>query len=270
MIPAGKLRRMSRLIRPETGRILLAPFDDSLLAGPEKGLRDLEDTVRTVVSGGVDSLLGFSSIFQFNEWLPPRVGLVLNLTASTTRNDHTRKTLISSVERAVSMGADCVAVHVNISSRYETEMLKAMGTVAEQCERLGMPLMGIMYPRKEADNQDDNYSNLREENVDAYAELVRHAVRVGVEFGADIIKTQYTGDRESFSTVVQSAARVPIVIAGGPIEPYDLALRKAKSAVLAGAAGISFGRNIYQRKNMEEMAAFVEDLVKVVHTDKEA
>ena len=45
--------------------------------------------------------------------------------------------------------------------------------------------------------------------------VVAHAARIGAELGADIIKTNYTGDIETFKTVVESCP-VPVVIAGGP------------------------------------------------------
>ena len=39
--------------------------------------------------------------------------------------------------------------------------------------------------------------------------------RIGAELGADIIKTNYTGNIETFKTVIESCP-VPVVIAGGP------------------------------------------------------
>ena len=46
-------------------------------------------------------------------------------------------------------------------------------------------------------------------------EFVKHAARVGSELGVDIVKTNYTGDPDSFKEVVEGAL-VPVVIAGGP------------------------------------------------------
>ena len=52
-------------------------------------------------------------------------------------------------------------------------------------------------------------------------EIVGHVARIGAECGADIVKTLYTGDIDSFSKIVKSTP-VPIVIAGGPKAKTDL------------------------------------------------
>jgi DhnA family fructose-bisphosphate aldolase class Ia len=166
---------------------------------------------------------------------------------------HTRKILTSDVEEAVALGADGVAVHVNITSLYEHEMLALLGRVNKECSRFGMPLFAIMYPRREADGRDDNYEELRRSQPEAYAKLVRHAVRVGVELGADLIKTQYTGSLDTFTTVIASACGVPVFIAGGPLVDSSIALRQAVDAVAAGAAGVSFGRNVFNRSSSTAM-----------------
>ena len=49
--------------------------------------------------------------------------------------------------------------------------------------------------------------------------------RIGAEAGADIVKTVYTGDIDSFKDVVKSCP-VPIVIAGGPKSKTDLDILK--------------------------------------------
>ena len=52
-----------------------------------------------------------------------------------------------------------------------------------------MPLMGIMYPRSEKGNLDNNYEDLKRDEPEEYAALVRHSARVGVDLGgADLIK----------------------------------------------------------------------------------
>ena len=49
-----------------------------------------------------------------------------------------------------------------------------------------------------------------------------HAARIGAELGADIVKTYYTGDPDTFKMVTESCP-VPIVMSGGPKadEPID-------------------------------------------------
>ena len=229
-------------------------LDDILLSGPELGLRRVDQKIEQVKAGNADAVLGFRGLLTRHADILAGKPTLMNLTASTTRTTHTRKVQIASVEQAVQMGVDSVAVHVNISSKYETEMLKILADVSRDCERFGMPLLAIMYARGEkATGEDDNYLELLESDPEKYAEIIRHAVRVGVELGADMIKTSFTGSAESFRTVVESASGTPILMAGGPKIPIPEFLEKAYAATQAGASGVCVGRNLFQRDEGEEV-----------------
>ncbi len=46
------------------------------------------------------------------------------------------------------------------------------------------------------------------------ATAIAHTARIGMEIGADVIKTNYCGDVAQFAEIVQ-AVPVPIIVAGG-------------------------------------------------------
>src|SRR5437879_10357155 len=80
-------------------------------------------------------------------------------------------------------------------------------------------------------------------------EVVSHATRLGYELGADIVKTNYTGDGESFRNVVKSV-KAPVVVAGGPKAGSESeALQLVSDWIKAGAAGVSIGRNVFRHHN---------------------
>ena len=258
----GKAKRLGRLISPNSGKCVIVPLDDSLLSGPALGLEQLEPKIRDIVSQHPDAILGFPGLFRNYAEVLAGTPAIVNLTASTVRSCHTRKTLVGSVEGALRLGADAVAVHVNIGSKYETEMLHALGAVAEQCDVAGMPLMAIMYPRSESAEGDENFLDLRENAPDQYTQLVSHAARIGMEMGADLIKTPYTGCPDSFRSVVDACGGIPIIAAGGPKVEIQKMLEVAAGVVSAGGAGVSFGRNIFSR---EDAGAALRALRRVVH-----
>ena len=97
---------------------------------------------------------------------------IYNLTASTILNLHTKKIVISTVETALRVGVDCVAAHINFSSQYENEMIHTFSNISQECDRLGMPLLAIAYPRCEKDGKDYNYDDMKESDVEQYTELV--------------------------------------------------------------------------------------------------
>jgi DhnA family fructose-bisphosphate aldolase class Ia len=258
----GKERRMRRLFSRESGKILVVPLDDSLLAGPTLGLENITKKLAAIMGDPPDAIIGFKGLFINHSDRLAQIAGILNITASTTRSQHTRKTLLGRVEEAVQLGLDGVAVHVNISSKYEHEMIGILGLAARDCESAGMPLVAHMYARSEGENGDNNYEELKRKDSANYAKLVAHAARVGVEAGANIIKTQYTGDPDSFQFVIDACTPIPVIIAGGP--PVDAAqmLKMAFGAISAGASGISFGRNVFSRGDPRP---FIAALKMIVH-----
>ncbi len=141
------------------------------------------------------------------------------------------------VEDAIRLGADGISVHINIGAKEEPDMLQKLGMISDKCNEWNVPLVAMMYPRGE--NIKDPYD----------VDIVSHVARIGAEAGADIVKTVYTGDKNSFKKVVRTCP-VPVVIAGGPKTNTDEnILEMCDGAMQAGAIGVTFGRNIFQHKN---------------------
>jgi DhnA family fructose-bisphosphate aldolase class Ia len=242
---------------------LIVPIDDSLIAGPVDGLESLEAKVGKILDGRPNGILVFPGTANGPILRNESIPVILNLTTSSRLAIHTKKMLSFSVEYAVRLGADAVAVHVNLTSKYEPEMLQALCTVLLEAEMLGMPVMGIMYPRKEGENRDENYEGLKENDPSAYTKLVSHASRIGMELGVDIIKTYYTGSKESFANVISAAQGVPVLVAGGALVDENQALERAGDVIQAGGSGISYGRNVFSRENTLE---FMDKLKKVIYS----
>ncbi len=258
----GKTRRLSRIINTNTGKTVVVPIDDSLIFGPFGGLSDLSSKVEQIANGQPDAVLAFPGVYRNFSGLLKAVSGIVNLTASTVRSVHTRKILVGNVATSVALDVDGVAVHVNVSSAYEAEMLQNLGRVSAECEVFGMPLLAIMYPRKEVHGEDYNYDDIKESNPDEFANIVSHCVRIGADLGADVIKTRFTGTSKSFERVVTACFPIPVVIAGGPLlDPKDM-LENAYAAIQAGAAGVSFGRNVFHRSDSK---AFILALREIVH-----
>jgi fructose-bisphosphate aldolase/2-amino-3,7-dideoxy-D-threo-hept-6-ulosonate synthase len=135
---------------------------------------------------------------------------------------------------------------VVIGSSKELEMLKKLGNVAALCREKGIPLLAEMLLSK---------NKIENKNVKTIA-------RIGAELGADIIKTYYTGDLQSFKEVIDGCP-VPIVILGGKVKSnLEELFESVKDAIEAGASGIAFGRNIWMNENPN---AVLESLRKIIH-----
>jgi predicted phospho-2-dehydro-3-deoxyheptonate aldolase len=218
-------------------------MDHGITVGPVPGLEDLAARISEADRGGATAVVVHKGEVQtFVEASPRRTGLIVHLSASVSHQpDPNQKVLVGTVEEAVMLGADAVSVHVNIGSPTTADMMADAGIVAHDCRLLGVPLLVMVYPR--GPDIDDPYD----------PELVAHCARAAEEVGADIVKTNYTGDTESFARVVGSI-RSPVITAGGPPSDDPLApLRQAAGTIEAGGAGVACGRNVFQHKDPEAM-----------------
>jgi len=93
-------------------------------------------------------------------------------------------------------------------------------------------------------------------------EFVADALRMGWEFGADILKAPYTGSVDSFEEIVSNAP-VPVVILGGEATGTTRGmLDSVEGAMAAGARGLMIGRTIWKS---EDPARTVDALTDIVH-----
>jgi len=252
----GKAVRMERIKNRNTGKTVVVPMDHGVSVGPIEGLIDMSRAVDLVAEGGANAVLGHIGLPRYGHRRHGKdVGLILHLSASTTLSPKpNKKVLINTVENALRMGADGVSIHINIGDDNEAEMLADFGRVAVECSYWGMPLLAMMYPRgqKIKDEKD--------------VEAVKLAARVGAELGADFVKTNYTGDPDSFAKVVEGCP-APILIAGGSKLSEEEMFRTIEGAMQAGAQGLSIGRNVFQHKNP---TLFVKAACSIVHENKTA
>jgi DhnA family fructose-bisphosphate aldolase class Ia len=225
----------------------MLPVDDSLISGPSGGLTRLGEFFSKEVVAELDSVMAFRGSVEACAAQLAHLPVVVNVSASTVRSNHTDKVIVTSVESAVRMGAHGVAFHLNHTAATEGAMLGRLGAVVDAADRLGIPVLVVAYPRKAGgtSDADNNYLDEKENDRGAYASLLRHAVRVAVELGASMVKTYYSGDVDSFRTVIDAALGVPVVIAGGPPVEDAVAIDRATQAVEAGARGVSFGRQVF-------------------------
>jgi len=223
-------------------------MDHGVTVGPIIGLVDMQGIVDKLLLGGVDAVVLHRGIAKNVD--TGNAGLIVHLSGSTMHSaDPHHKVQVCSVEDAVRIGADAVSVHINVGAKQEQEMLAKLGSVACECDDYGMPLLAMMYPRgSKIKNQHD-------------VGLVAHAARLGAELGADVIKTNYTGDAESFREVVRGC-HVPVIIAGGPkVETAREVLKMVYDSLKAGGAGLSIGRNVFQHENPTKMVKALSALV---------
>lgn len=243
----GKEIRLNRILK--NGKMLCVPLDHGISSGPLKGIENINKFINQTESSGLTCFLVNKGIFKSLSQ-PTKIGLIAHMSAATSLGpDPNNKVLMGSVKEAIRLGADAVSLHINIGSKEEPSMLYKLGLIADECNEWNIPLIAMMYPRGE------NISNPHDPSI------VAHTARIGAEAGADIVKTVYTGDSQSFKDVIKSCP-VPIVIAGGPkTQTNEDVLQMCSDAVKAGAIGVTFGRNIFQHSNPNEIIKALYEII---------
>jgi len=249
---AGKDARLTRI--GTAGKHLIVPMDHGITLGAVKGLVDIESTIDAVTSGGADAILTQKGVAPRVHDNKNDAGYIVHLNGSTAIGpDEMDKRPTGTVKEAIRAGGDAVSFHINVGSEYEPEQITQLAELTETAAEYGMPVLAMTYARGHDVRDTDD--------PEGFAEDLGHAVRLGEELGADVIKTAYSGDPGTFERVVEST-RLPVVIAGGSKGTDTETLSMVRGAIDAGAAGVSMGRSIFQH---DDPGAITEAIAAVIH-----
>jgi DhnA family fructose-bisphosphate aldolase class Ia len=246
----GKRIRLNRILRTGRGTMVVA-FDHPIVHGPIAGTIDPARQIQRFADAQADAiLLNFGAFRHFAELRASQFvpGLIARLDWTTalggalkTSGNEVKSCLVANPEDALRSGADAVITFLVIGTHdaeFEKNEIQRVGRVARECERLGMPLVVESLAR-----------GPKVENPCDPKWLMLHS-RIAAELGADMIKTEYSGDTASMRAVVNSCP-VPILVLGGSRTGSDQdVLDFVSSIVKSGAAGVFFGRNVFQADNM--------------------
>jgi fructose-bisphosphate aldolase, class I len=269
----GQRTRLKRLLYdygPGGGTLLVLPIDQGLEHGPvdffsNPDALDPQYQYALAKEGRFSAIALHIGLAQkyFHEYAGD-VPLILKLNGKTgiPSDAQAFSPLTGSVEDAVRLGADAVGYTVYVGSPAQDRDFAQFSQIRESAHRLGMPVIVWAYPRGEAVAKKGGKESL-------YA--VDYAARVALELGADIVKVNYPvaseKDKESpapynslqltpfeaFRKVVESAGRALVLVSGGEkVGDADL-LDKVRSSMDAGATGIIFGRNLWQRPRADAL-----------------
>ena len=230
-------RRMRRLM-PADGHLFIVAMDHtSFLDAPVPALANYGDTCATAVANGADAfLVPLGSATLYAEQIGP-AALIASVPTTPPLLEHV-------VERALAVGAD--ALKVMVYPFGEDNSVNEAGALGAMCARYGLPYIAETVPG--GFGRRDLHT----------PEKIAAGARIGVEMGADMIKTFYTGDPESMRLVIENAG-VPVVVLGGPKmnSARDVLQVVYDAVIVAGASGVAFGTNIWTHPAPGKMTAAI-------------
>lgn len=273
----GKKVRLSRMLYEhglKNGTLLCLPIDQGIEHGPlnffpNPPSADPEFQFRLAVEGNYNAIAcHYGMARKHLRNYAGQIPLILKINGKTNipSDADALSTMTATVEDAVSMGADAVGYTLYVGSPRQDEDILQFMEVREACDKYNMPLIVWSYPRGAAIEAKGGRDSL-------YA--VDYAARLAMEFGADVVKLNipkpgpkdpeqpapYNGIEytygEGAARVVRSAQRTLVLFSGGSKLGDDDLLSKARTSMEAGACGLIFGRNMWQRP-MDEALAITE------------
>lgn len=248
--------RLSRLFAGSQNAVVVA-IDHGQTFGPMPGLVDFSRAAETLSEA--DGVLLSPDMIRFTGRLflqrsSPRVIARLNW---TTRHcvpwgyGDSDTVPATSVETAVSLGAEIVLAALILktgSEQRDAANAELFVRLVHEAHLLGLPIIGEVFATPEVERDQDEFQD-----------YIARTCRIACEFGADAIKTFYTGDR--FPEVVQGVPIPVLALGAEKMEQEIQALNLAARAIHAGARGVVFGRNVVQA---QDPARFLRALKAVV------
>ena len=240
----GMANRMSRIIKPKSGRTVMLAVDHGYFMGPTSGLENIKETI--------DPLLPYADTLMLTRgalrnYVSPDVDvpIVLRVSGGTSilNKNLLHEGIVASIEDAIRLNVAGVAFSIMVGAEFERDTILAFTEIVDEAQAYGIPVVAVTAVGKDM-VRDARYMAL--------------ASRIAAELGASIVKTYYV---DGFKEVVDTCP-VPIVIAGGKKLPEQDALKMAFNAMNAGAVGVDMGRNIFQS---EDPVAMIQAVRSIVH-----
>jgi len=239
----GMKNRLSRVIKPSTGRTVMLAVDHGYFQGVAVGLEDLRETLEPLLPYA-DALMptrGGLRTCVSPDWDVP---VVLRASSGNSLlGELSDEDLAVSIEDAIRLNVAAVAISIYVGAPNQHKTLLALSKMVDEATRYGIPVLAVTAVGKD---------------LGKGAKYLSMASRIAAELGATFVKTYYC---EGFERVVDSCP-VPIVMAGGKKIPELEALELTSNAIKRGAAGVDMGRNIFQA---DDPAAMIQSVSAIVH-----
>jgi fructose-bisphosphate aldolase, class I len=270
-LSTGKKARLRRILYQhglQNGTALFLPYDQGLEHGPRDffanpDASDPKYVIGLALEGGFNGIaiqIGLAEKFYWD--YAGEVPLVLKLNGKTDIPSaiDPLSPVNATVEDAVRLGADAVGYTLYVGTPAQPSDFAQYLRVREDARRLGMPLIVWSYPRGSAIDAKGGKDSF-------YA--VDYAARTASELGADMAKVNFPhpekrtdvpepyraefSAQQAIDAVVRSANRTLLLVSGGERAGDEAMLDKARQSMEAGATGLIFGRNVWQRSRDESL-----------------
>ena len=257
---SGYELRLGRLFNGDTGRSFITAFDHAVTLGVPEGAEDALGTLAKIIAGGPDAVLVGPGLLNkaghlFADRKAPtpivRVDYIINHPFLNDLGEGYRQ--ICSAEYAARLGADAVVMFLMVGAgngELFKENVTALSQMSEAAHNVGLPLIveSVLWGTRIENKKDP--------------ERLAFAARMAVELGADVIKTEYTGDAATMKDIINSCPAPVMLLGGSRTSDPEALWQGTKTAIDVGAKGVIYGRNVWQQ---DDPVAVSRRLREIIH-----
>lgn len=222
----GMKNRLSRIIKPKTGRCVMLAIDHGYfgnIPGQLKCFGDLNPLFQYA-----DALMLTRGMLRSCVSPDFDVPIVLRVSAGASMlKELSNEEINVTIEDAIRLNVSAITCSIFIGGEYEKQSLMNLSKLVNWGQEYGIPSLAVTAVGREM-VRDARYLGM--------------ASRMAAEMGATFVKTYYCEDFDQ----VTGICPVPVVIAGGKKISEMEALQMSKSAIDKGAVGVDMGRNIFE------------------------
>lgn len=266
----GKKVRLKRIFNPDDNRAVIIAADHGGVSDPTFNVIYLKEILKKVIEGKPDAvLLHAGQAMRLGHMFKGRDKPALivrcdwmNLLRLGTVNVENclPVKVLKRVETyrpydALLLGASAITIYffVGYDKEFEKQNLKSCINFSNECSKIGLPL--IVEPIATG-------GMVTGKNI---TYLLQNSAKIADKIGADALKIPYTGDVYTFSELVKGV-KIPVLMLGGAkSDKEEDALELVEEAILSGAAGVVFGRNVTKHKDPKSI---VDNIREIVHNEK--
>jgi fructose-bisphosphate aldolase, class I len=249
---SGKLLKLNRFRYRYSRHGLVIPIDHGLTLGPIAGIesvRSLKAWITHPAICGVVVHKGMAERLAESRMLDG-LGVMVHLNGMLSLSaDADTKELLTSVERAVALGADGVSFQVNFNGKNDSHNLRLMGKLTDEAAKYSLPVLAMIYDKVPAD---DKQAIVR----------LRHLLRAAIEMGCDAVKIAPPETAGKLPEILSGISEdILVYVAGGTMASESQVYDLARETVRAGGTGLCVGRNVFGRKNFAEVLSQLKDIL---------
>src|SRR4030066_919439 len=139
----GMKNRLSRIIKPKTGKTVMLAVDHGYFQGPTTGLRDLKKTITPLIPYA-DCLCITRGMVR--NCIDPRSDVAICLRVSggpSILGELSNEDVTTSMEEAIRLNASGVGMSIFVGAKNEERTISNLGRLVNEDERYGIPVLAI-------------------------------------------------------------------------------------------------------------------------------